>query len=56
MATISDRALSIFKDACGIHELNDVEQARIEVLAEQLNEILESSKKRMKEKTARRQD
>jgi hypothetical protein len=46
MATISNRALSIFKDACGIHEFTDVEQARIEVLAEQLNQILHESKER----------
>ena len=48
MATISDRALSIFKDACGVHDFSDVEQARIEVLAEQLNEILRASKERQK--------
>ena len=48
MATISNRALSIFKDACGVHELTDMEQARLEVLAEQVNEILESSKERYK--------
>jgi len=50
MATISNRALTIFKDACGIHDFNDVEQARIEVLAEQLNEILHASKEREKGK------
>jgi hypothetical protein len=50
MARISDRALSTFKIARGIHEFNDVEQARIEVLAEQLNEILQASKERQKEK------
>jgi hypothetical protein len=49
MPTISDRALSIFKDACGIHDFNDLEQARIEVLAEQLNDILLASKKGRKE-------
>ena len=46
MATISNRALSVFKDACGLHEFNDEEQARIEVLAEQLYAILKSSKER----------
>ena len=50
MATISDRALSIFKDVCGIHDFEEVEQARIEVLAEQLNEILKVSKGRLKTK------
>lgn len=46
MATISGRALSIFKDACGIHEFSDEEQARIEVLAEQLRQIMQASKQR----------
>jgi hypothetical protein len=50
MTTISGRALTIFKDACGIHDFTDVEQARIEVLAEQLNEILKASKERSKQK------
>lgn len=50
MARMSDRALSIFKEACGLHDLNDIEQARIEVLAEQLKEILQASKERSKEK------
>ena len=50
MATISDRAVSIFKDACGIHDFSEMEQARIEVLAEQLNEILKVSKERLKTK------
>jgi hypothetical protein len=50
MATISNRALNIFKDACGVHNITDVEQARIEVLAEQLNEILNASKERLKQK------
>ena len=54
MATISNRSLSIFKDACGIHEFTDVEQTRIEVLAEQLNEILRASKERDKRKGAPR--
>ena len=52
MATISNRALSIFKDACGVHDFTDVEQARIEVLAEQVNEILNASKERDKKKGA----
>ena len=54
MATISDRSLSVFKDACGVHDFTDVEQARIEVLAEQLNEILRASKDREKQKAARK--
>ena len=49
MATISSRALTILKDACGVHEFTDVEQARIEVLAEQLSEILKASKQREKQ-------
>lgn len=53
MTTISDRALSIFKDACGVHDFTDMEQARIEVLAEQLNEILKASKERLKQKAER---
>jgi hypothetical protein len=53
MATISNRALSIFKDACGIHDFSDIEQARIEVLAEQLNEILKASKQREKQQAER---
>jgi len=53
MATISNRALSIFKDACGIHNFEDVEQARIEVLAEQLDEILKASKERDKKRQRR---
>jgi len=52
MATITDRSLSIFRDACGVHDFTDMEQARIEVLAEQLNEILKASKERDKQKTA----
>lgn len=52
MATISYRALSIFKDACGIHDFSDEEQARVEVLAEQLNEILNASKERLKQRAA----
>ena len=55
MATISNRALTIFKDACGVHDFTDVEQARIEVLAEQLNELLLASKERLKDKGKRRQ-
>jgi hypothetical protein len=54
MATMSKRALSTFKDACGVHEFTDVEQARIEVLAEQLNEILKASKEREKQRSARK--
>ena len=46
VAKISDRALSIFKDACGIHDFSDIEQAKIEVLAEQLNEIMRASDER----------
>jgi len=53
MATISNRALTILKDACGIHDFSDEEQARIEVLAEQLNEILKGSKEREKQRTER---
>jgi hypothetical protein len=53
MATISDRALTIFTDACGVHNFTDVEQARIEVLAEQLNEILKASKQREKQQAER---
>jgi hypothetical protein len=49
MPRISDRSLSILKDACGIHDFTDVEQARIEVLAEQLSEILKASKQREKQ-------
>ncbi len=49
MPTISDRALSIFKDVSGVHDFNEVEQARLEVLAEQLNEILKASKERLKQ-------
>lgn len=52
MATISNRAVSIFKDACGVHDFSDEEQARVEVLAEQLNQILNSSKERLKQKGA----
>jgi len=52
VATISDKALSILKDACGVHDFTDVEQARIEVLAAQLNEILNDSKERDKKKAA----
>ena len=54
MATISNRALSILKDACGVHDLNDEEQARVEVLAEQLNDILNASKERLKKQAARK--
>lgn len=54
MATISNRALSILKDACGVHEFTDQEQAHIEVLAEQLDEILKASKERDRKKTARK--
>ena len=52
MATISYRALSIFKDACGVHDFSDEEQARVEVLAEQLNQILNASKERLKQRAA----
>jgi hypothetical protein len=52
MATISNQSLSIFKDACGVHDFTDVGQARIEVLAEQLNEILQASKEREKKPKA----
>lgn len=48
MATVSNRALSIFKDVCGVHDFTDLEQVRLEVLAEQVNEILEASKERYK--------
>jgi hypothetical protein len=54
MAQISNRSLSILKDACGIHDFTDVEQARIEVLAEQLNELLKASKERDKKKETRK--
>jgi hypothetical protein len=53
MPTISNRALTILKDACGFHDFTDVEQARIEVLAEQLNEILKASKWREKQQAER---
>jgi hypothetical protein len=53
MATISNRALTILKDACGVHEFTDQEQAHIEVLAEQLNEILKASKEREKQRAER---
>lgn len=53
MATISSRALTILKDACGVHEFTDVEQARVEVLAEQIDEILKASKQREKQRTER---
>ena len=46
MLAISGRALSIFKDACGVHEFTEIEQARMEVLAEQVEEILKASKER----------
>jgi hypothetical protein len=46
MPTISNRALTMLKDACRFHDFTDVEQARIEVLAEQLNEILRASNQR----------
>lgn len=49
MARISSKALTILKDACGVHEFTDLEQARIEVFAEQLNEILIASEKRSNE-------
>jgi len=55
MATISSKALTILKDACGVHEFTDVEQARIEVLAEQLSEILKASKKRLKQQAEAKQ-
>ena len=54
MATISNTALSILKDACGVHEFTDIEQARMEVLAEQINDILKASKEREKQRTARK--
>jgi hypothetical protein len=53
MPRISDRSLSILKDACGVHDFTDVEQAHIEVLAEQLNEILKASKQREKQQAER---
>ncbi len=53
MVTISDRALSIFKDASGAHDFNELEQARLEVLAEQLNGILKASKERLKQQAER---
>lgn len=53
MPRVSDLSLSILKDACGVHEFTDVEQARIEVLAEQLNEILKASKQREKQQAER---
>ena len=52
MPRISDRSLSILKDACGIHDFTDVEQARMEVLADQINEILKASKERDQKKNA----
>jgi hypothetical protein len=53
MPTISNRALTILKDACGVHHFTDLEQIRIEVLTEQLNEILKASKRRSKQKAQR---
>lgn len=53
MPAVSDRALTILKDACGVHDFTDEEQARIEVLAEQLSEILKASKKRLKQQSER---
>lgn len=52
MPRISDRSLSILKDACGIHDFTGIEQARMEVLADQINEILKASKERGKTKNA----
>jgi len=49
MAAISNRALSILKDACGVHDFTEMEQARLEVLAEQINEVLKTSKERAKQ-------
>jgi len=48
MPRISDKSLSILKDACGVHDFTDVEQARMEVLADQINDILKTSKERDK--------
>ena len=47
MPTISGRALSIFKDACGVHEFSTEERARIDALAEQVNQVLQTSKDRL---------
>ena len=41
------------RDACEIHDFNDVEQARIEVLAEQLNQVLLENKERLKREIQR---
>lgn len=54
MPKISDRSLSILKDACGIHDFTDIEQARMEVLADQINEILKASKEREKQTATRK--
>ena len=53
MPTVSNRALSILKDACGVHDFTDLEQARMEVLADQINEILKACKERLKQKAKR---
>ena len=53
MATISSKALTILKDACGVHEFTEQEQARMEVLAEQVDEILKASKQREKQQAER---
>lgn len=46
MPTINGRALTIFKDACGVHEFNEEEMTRVEAIADQLEQVLKSSKDR----------
>lgn len=54
MPKLSDHSISILKDACSIHEFTEIEQARMEVLAEQINEILKASKARAEDKGSQR--
>jgi hypothetical protein len=46
MATLSGRALSVFKDACGVHEFSEEELGRIEAITDQLEQVLKASKDR----------
>jgi hypothetical protein len=46
MQTISGHALTIFKDACGVHDFSKEEIVCIEAIADQLEPILKSSKNR----------
>jgi hypothetical protein len=52
MATMSRRTLTILKDATGVHEFNEEEMARIDALAELLNQILRTSEDRQKQRVA----